>query len=83
MNITVQRIYRFESDRPLKAFADIMINDILLIKGIKVMEDNNKLFVSMPSQQAKDKQWYDNIKCLTQECKDQITQVVLDAYKEE
>ena len=83
LEIQVQRMYRFETDRPLKAFADIVINDALLIKGVQVLDGKNGLFVSMPREQAKDKKWYDTIRCLTQEVRDQITEVVLSAYKEE
>ena len=80
--LQVQRMYRFESDRPLKAFADIIVNDALLIKGIKVLEGKNGLFVSMPQEQAKDKKWYDSVRCLTQDVREQITEVVLSVYKE-
>jgi len=83
MNITVNRIYRFESDRPLKAFVDLIIEDALLIKGVRVLEGKNGLFVQMPQEQAKDKKWYDSIRCLTQEARDKITEVVLCAYKDD
>ena len=82
-DIQVQRMYRFETDRPLKAFVDIVINDCLLIKGVRVMDGSKGLFVSMPREQAKDQKWYDTIRCLTQEIRDQITEVVLAAYKED
>ena len=82
LDIQVQRMYRFESDRPLKAFADIIINEALLVKGIKVLEGKNGLFVSMPQEQAKDKKWYDSVRCLTQEVREQITEAVLEVYKE-
>ena len=62
---------------------DIVVNDVLLIKGVRVMDGKKGLFVSMPREQAKDKKWYDTIRCLTQEVRDQITEVVLSAYKEE
>lgn len=83
LDVQVQRMYRFETDRPLKAFVDIVINDVLLIKGVRVQEGKNGFFVSMPREQAKDEKWYDTIRCLTTEIKDQITEVVLSAYKEE
>ena len=83
LDIQVQRLYRFETDRPLKAFVDIVINNVLLVKGVRVMEGKQGLFVSMPREQAKDQKWYDTIRCLTQECRDNITEVVLEAYKEE
>ncbi|MCK5260116.1 MAG: SpoVG family protein [Candidatus Omnitrophica bacterium] len=83
MEIQVQRMYRFETDRPLKAFVDIVINDALLIKGVRVMDGKKGLFVSMPREQSKDQKWYDTIRCLTQEIRDQITETVLAAYNEE
>jgi len=82
LEIQVQRMYRFESDRPLKAFADIIVNDALLIKGIKVLEGKDGLFVSMPQEQAKDRKWYDSVRCLTTESREQITKVVLAVYNE-
>jgi stage V sporulation protein G len=83
MNIEVQRMYRFETDRPLKAFVDIIINDALLVKGCRVMEGKTGLFVSMPREQAKDKKWYDTVRCLTQEVRDHITRVILETYLED
>ena len=83
MDIQVQRMYRFETDRPLKAFADIVIDNALLIKGVRVMDGKKGLFVSMPREQAKDKKWYDTTRCLTEEIRDQLTDVVLSAYHDE
>jgi stage V sporulation protein G len=81
-DVQVQRMYRFETDRPLQAFADIIVNDAFLIKGIKVLDGKNGLFVSMPQEQAKDKKWYDSVRCLTQEVREQITEVCLSVYNE-
>ena len=83
LDIKVQRMYRFETDRPLKAFVDIVVNDVLVIKGLRVMSratKPNDLFVAMPREQAKDEQWYESITCLTRDIRDQITAVVLEAY---
>jgi len=80
MKIEVQRMYRFETDRPLKAFVDIVVNDALLIKGVRIMDGRNGLFVSMPREQAKDQKWYDTVRCLTQEVREQITQTVMACY---
>lgn len=82
LDIQIERMYKFDSDRPLKAFVDISINDALLIKGVKILNGRNGLFVSMPQEQAKDKRWYDSVRCLTQEVREQITELVLDAYRD-
>ena len=82
LELHVQRMYRFETERPLKAFVDLIVNDALLIKGVRVLEGKNGLFVSMPQEQAKDKKWYDTVRCLSQDIREKITEVVLAAYKE-
>jgi stage V sporulation protein G len=83
MDIEVQRMYRFETDRPLKAFVDITVNGVLLIKGVRVMKGKKGLFVSMPREQSKDRKWYDTIRCLTTEIRDQISETVLETYRED
>ena len=82
MNIEVQRMYRFDTDRPLRAFVDIIINGSLLIKGLRVMSSRNGMFVSMPREQATDSKWYHTIRCLTPEIRNDITRIVLRAYNE-
>ena len=80
LEIKVKRIHRLETQRALRAFADITVNDSLLIKGIKVIQGKTKLFVSMPQEQSKDKKWYDSVRCLTPEIREQISDEVLTAY---
>lgn len=67
----------------LKGFADIIIEDVILIKSLRIIQGSKGLFVSMPQEQAKDHKWYDRIKCLNEDIKEQITNVVLDAYEQE
>ena len=81
--VHVQRMCRFDNDRPLKAFVDIVVNDVLLVKGVRVMSGTFGLFVSMPREKSQGNHWYDTIRCLTQEFRDQITECVLKAYREE
>lgn len=80
LNLRVERLYRFEGDGAMKAFADIVINDAFLIKGIRVIEGSKGLFVSMPRTQGKDKKWYETFKPLNNDAKAEISQVVLAAY---
>lgn len=82
--VEVQRIHKLSNGKSLKAFADIKINDAILIKGITVMDGKKGLFVSMPREQsAKDKKWYDSVKCLDKQLQEEITEKVLEAYGQE
>lgn len=77
-SVKVQRIHRFDNTRRLKANVNVIINDALLIRGIRVISGISGLHVLMPEAHNEFM-----IQCLTQELKDQITQTVLEAYNEE
>ena len=81
--LAVKRIVRFEGEGSLKAYCDLMIGALFLIKGLRVVEGKNGLFVSMPRQQGKDAKWYDSVVALTKEAKTAVGRVVLEAYQQE
>lgn len=83
ISINVQRIYKLPNGKSLKAFADINVNDAILIKGVRVMDGKKGIFVTMPREQStKDKKWYDTVRCLSQEVKEEISGKVLQAYQQ-
>ena len=78
--IEVIRLYR-TSNGSLKAFADVVINETVLIKSIRVVESReNGLFVSMPKSQGKDGKWYENVSLLNEEAKQELQEAVFEAY---
>ncbi len=81
MNVEVKRINRLDGEGAGKAFCDVVIAESILIKGFKVVEGKKGLFVSMPQQKGKDGQWYDTVIPLTKETRQQIFEVVLQAYQ--
>jgi stage V sporulation protein G len=81
IEIKVNKIFKMNNHASLKAFASITVNDAILIKGFKVIDGSNGPFVSMPQDQGKDKKWYDSVRCLHPEIKQQITDEILGAYQ--
>jgi stage V sporulation protein G len=78
--ISVSRIFKLDTDSKLKAFADVSFSG-MVIKGFSVVNGEKGLFVSMPRHQGKDGKWYDTVTPVTKELKQQLTEVVLEAYK--
>ena len=80
--ITINRIFVLpKNDKPLKAFADIIVNGALVIKGIKVVSGKNGMFVSMPQEQnTQNKKWYPTVRCLDTEVRERLSKSVLKAY---
>lgn len=78
--VEVARLYRCDNGSSLKAFADVIINGVL-IKGVRVVVGkNDNLFVALPQEQAKDGKWYNKVILLEDETKEEFQEVVLQAY---
>jgi len=80
LSLEVARIHKIEGIGKMKAFVDLNINGVLVIRGLKVVEGPDGLFVSMPQEQGKDKKWYDTIRCLSGSFRNNISDCILDAY---
>jgi stage V sporulation protein G len=81
LDFKVAKIFCLPDAGNLKAFADISVNDSLVIKGLRVVEGKNGLFVSMPREQGKDSKWYDQVSCTSTDVFDDIANKVLTEYQ--
>lgn len=80
LSFKVTRLHRLDSASKVKAFVDIAVNESLVLKGLKILQGKNGLFVSMPQEKSKDNKYYDTVSPLTKEVKENITSVVMDTY---
>lgn len=84
LDVEISRVHKFSGEGKLKAFVDIVLNGSILIKGLKVVNGPNGLFVSMPSEQsARDNKWYESVKCLNRDIREQVNAQVLAAFLNE
>tara|TARA_Y100000590_G_scaffold144898_1_gene166573 strand:+ start:1517 stop:1897 length:381 start_codon:yes stop_codon:yes gene_type:complete len=63
----------------VRAFFDLITSEGFTIKGFKIIEGINGLFVSMPSQKGSDGEYYDSIYA-SKELRDELNKLALDAY---
>ena len=80
--IKIERMHRFDGEGTLKAFCDLLILDVFLVKGLRVVEGKNGLFVSMPQNQGKDGKWYDTFHPVSKEMRKGLEELVLENYNE-
>ncbi|MDD5156193.1 MAG: SpoVG family protein [Candidatus Omnitrophica bacterium] len=80
--LQISRIYKLEGESKLKAFVDISLGG-LIVKGLRIMDGQNGLFVSMPRHQGKDGRWYNTVYPATKEIQQELTHLVLAAYREQ
>ena len=83
LDLKVVRVHRLPQNGALKAFVDLSVNDQFLIKGLRIVQGQKGMFVSLPQEQGKDKRWYNIIHCLTKELRTEISDKVMTAYREE
>ncbi|WP_029520133.1 SpoVG family protein [Persephonella sp. IF05-L8] len=86
MEITDVKIYPFDTSRiggRVRAVADITIDDILVIKGIKVIETKHGgLFISFPKKVSSKGTYVDIVQSLDNEFTEKVRRAIIDRYKE-
>jgi stage V sporulation protein G len=85
VEITDVKIFPFEPgdlQKNLKAYAEITLDDALILKGIKIFEkENGGIFITFPAVQGKDKTFHEIVIPKTSEIKKQIRDAVVEFYK--
>ena len=82
MDITAVKIFP-ASERKVKAYASIVLDDCFIVRDIKVINGDNKLFVAMPSKKMKDGSYRDTVHPLNSITRQLIESTVLEAYQTE
>ena len=76
----------FEGETNLRAFADLIVDGGLVVKGVKVMQNKEGgLFVAMPSEkvpgvEGQEDKYYETVRPMSQEVRQQIEGAVFSEY---
>ena len=66
----------------IKAFFDVTTEEGFVIKGFKLVQGINGLFVGNPSQKGSDDEYYDTVYA-DKELKEELSQMAIDHYGQE
>jgi stage V sporulation protein G len=80
-DLQVVRLYRLEGESKVKAFVDVAIGDFV-VKGLRVVQGQKGLFLSMPQEKSKDGKFYNTFLPVTKEARQNLSEIVLAAYQE-
>lgn len=81
--ITEVRIYRTKGNGAVKAYASVSLDGEFVVKGIKILENEKGLWVSMPSRKNKDGTYQDIFHPTNKQAREKIVNAVLKAYREQ
>ncbi|MCK4321232.1 septation regulator SpoVG [candidate division WOR-3 bacterium] len=79
MDITEVRVTLREEPR-LKAFVNVTFDNDFVVRGMKVIEGKNGLFVAMPSRRSKDGTFRDIAHPINNEMRKRLEDIVLEEY---
>ena len=65
----------------VRAFFDLTTKDGFTIKGFKLIEGINGLFVSMPSQKGNDDEYYDTVWIDSKQLREELTTLAISEYQ--
>lgn len=82
LQITEVRISLRDDDK-LKAFASMTFNDSFVVRGLKIIEGTNGMFVAMPSRKKPDGSYQDVAHPINNETRKLIEDRILDEYQRE
>ena len=77
-NMKIERMNKGEWGK-LRAFFDLRTSEGIVIKGFKLVEGINGMFVGMPSQKGKDDEFFDTV-FMDRDMREELNQVAMDAY---
>jgi stage V sporulation protein G len=79
MEITGVKIYPV-SEKKVRAYASIVFDQCFIVRDLKVIDGDTKLFVAMPSKKMKDGSYRDTAHPLNSEMREMIEARVLEAF---
>ncbi len=82
MNITDVRMRKIEGESKMKAVVSITIDDEFVVHDIKVIENENGLFIAMPSRRSADGQFRDVAHPINSETRSELQRLILDKYRQ-
>ena len=79
MRITEVRVAP-RDDGKLKAFASITLDNCFVVRGLKIIEGQDRLFVAMPSRRRTDGTFQDVCHPITNSFRSELEQLVVNEY---
>ena len=83
MLITDVRVKLSAGDKKMKAVVSITFDDAFVVRDIKIIEGQDKLFVAMPSRKLPDGEFKDIAHPINSEMRNLIETAVLEQYQRE
>lgn len=83
MKITSVKVHKTEKENSrMKGIVSVVIDDCFVIRDIRIIQGDDKLFIAMPSRKVADDKHHDIAHPINQETREMFEKAILDAYNE-
>jgi stage V sporulation protein G len=82
LEITEVRVTLRDEDK-LRAFVSITLNDCFVVRGLKIIQGTNGMFVAMPSRKRADGQFQDVAHPINSDMRSRMEDIILREYARE
>jgi len=84
MKITDVKIFKAKQRGPVLAYANVILDNKFIIRGITLIEKGEKRYISMPARRLRDEErsYRDICHPLNSDVRNELTEKVFDAYDE-
>lgn len=82
MTIDIYRLHKYKGDGVTKAFVDLIVDDVLILKGFKLIEGRSGLFLGLPREKGKDDKYFDTVRFNNVDAQKEIERKVIERYHE-
>lgn len=82
MEITEIKIFAVDEKR-VKAYSSVVFDACFIVRDLKVIQGDGKLFVAMPSKKMKDGSYRDTVHPLNNNMRSKLETSILEAYEKE
>lgn len=84
MKITDVKIFKAKQRGPVLAYANVILDNQFIIRGITLLENERGKFISMPSRRIKDGERHYRDMChpLNSDVRTELTETIYKAYEE-
>lgn len=83
MKITSVNVHKTERENSrMKGIASVVIDDCFVVRDIRIIQGDDKLFIAMPSRKVDGDKYHDIAHPIDQNTRDMFETAILNAYNE-
>ena len=82
MDITNIKIFRARQNGPVLAYANVILDNQFILRGITLIDKDGRRFVSMPARKLRNGKFRDISHPLNSEVREKLTKTIFQAYEE-